>query len=101
MSAAFAGGVSSALVDLGGGVTDSTGYLGMIIGAVLAGLVYVIISLIVKKCGTNWISKIMPAVVIGPTVAIIGLSLSSNAIGDLFKGSYLIPKVEDVIRFYY
>ena len=75
MTAAFAGATSMA-----------AGYLGLIIGAVFAGLVYVIIALIVKKCGTNWINKIMPAAVIGPTVAIIGLSLSGNAIGDLFKG---------------
>jgi uracil permease len=52
-------------------------------GAVLAGLVYVVIALIVKKAGTAWINKIMPAVVIGPTVAIIGLSLAGNAVGDL------------------
>lgn len=72
MAAAFAGGVSMQL-----------GYLGLIIGAVFAGLVYVVIALIVKKCGSGWVNKLMPAVVIGPTVAIIGLSLAGNAIGDL------------------
>ena len=72
MAAAFAGGVSMQL-----------GYLGLIIGAAFAGLVYVIIALIVKKCGSGWVNKLMPAVVIGPTVAIIGLSLAGNAIGDL------------------
>ena len=35
--------------------------------------------------GVNWINKLMPAVIIGPTVAIIGLSLAGNAIGDLTK----------------
>ena len=74
MAAAFAGGVSVAL-----------GYLGLIIGAVLAGLVYVIIAIAVKFAGVNWINKLMPAVVIGPTVAIIGLSLAGNAVGDLVK----------------
>lgn len=74
MAAAFAGGVSMAL-----------GYLGLILGAVFAGLVYVVIALIVKFAGTKWINKLMPAVVIGPTVAIIGLSLAGNAIGDLQK----------------
>jgi len=62
------------------------GYLGLILGAIIAGLVYVVIAIIVKKCGTKWIDKIMPAVVIGPTVAIIGLSLAGNAVGDLTKG---------------
>ena len=59
------------------------GYLGLLIGAVAAGLVYVIIALIVKLVGVNWINKLMPAVVIGPTVAIIGLSLAGNAVSDL------------------
>ncbi|MBR5388377.1 MAG: uracil-xanthine permease [Clostridia bacterium] len=72
MAAAFAGGVSMSL-----------GYLGLIIGAGFAGLVYVIIAIVVKFAGTGWINKLMPAVVIGPTVAIIGLSLAGNAIGDL------------------
>ena len=62
----------------GGGVAMSVGYLGLIIGAALAGLIYVIIALVVKFAGTNWIDKVMPAAVIGPTVAIIGLSLSGN-----------------------
>ncbi|MCR5174090.1 MAG: uracil-xanthine permease [Oscillospiraceae bacterium] len=75
MAAAFAGGVSMQL-----------GYLGLILGALFAGLVYVVIAIVVKLCGVKWINKIMPAVVIGPTVAIIGLSLAGNAIGDLFSG---------------
>jgi uracil permease len=75
MSAAFAGGVSVAL-----------GYAGIIIGAVFAGLVYVVIALLVKGVGVNWIDRLMPKQVIGPTVAIIGLSLAGNAIGDLQTG---------------
>ena len=74
MAAAFAGAVSVQL-----------GYLGLIIGAAAAGLVYVIIAIIVKLVGVNWINKLMPAVVIGPTVAIIGLSLAGNAVGDLMS----------------
>jgi len=66
-----------------GATTVAVGYLGLILGAILAGLVYVIIAMIVKKVGVNWINKLMPAVVIGPTVAIIGLCLAGNAVGDL------------------
>ena len=73
MSAAFAGAIAS--VELG--------YLGLLLGALFAGLVYVILAIIVKFVGVKWINKIMPAVVIGPTVAVIGLSLAGNAIGDL------------------
>ena len=81
MAAAFAGGVSMQL-----------GFLGLIIGAIFAGLVYVVIALLVKAVGVNWLNKLMPTVVIGPTVAIIGLSLAGNAIGDLQTGGV---KAED------
>ena len=79
-SFAFLGSMFTAFA---GAATAAVGYLGLIIGAVLAGLVYVVIAAVVKGVGVKWISKIMPAVVIGPTVAIIGLSLAGNAIGDL------------------
>ncbi|MBR2280516.1 MAG: uracil-xanthine permease [Ruminococcus sp.] len=79
-SFAFLGSMAAAF---GGGVAVGLGYVGLIIGAVLAGLVYVVIAIIVKAVGVKWVSKIMPAVVIGPTVAIIGLSLAGNAISDL------------------
>lgn len=74
MSAAFAGGASMSL-----------GWLGLILGAAFAGLVYVVISIVVKCVGVNWLNKLMPPVIIGPTVAIIGLSLAGNAVGDLVK----------------
>lgn len=85
-SFAFLGSMSAAFA---GAASMQAGYLGLIIGAVLAGLVYVVIALLVKIAGVGWIDKLMPAVVIGPTVAIIGLSLSGNAVGDLVKGSVL------------
>lgn len=72
----------SMLAAFAGGVSASAGYLGLIFGAVFAALVYVIIAIVVKFAGTKWINKVMPPVVIGPTVAIIGLSLSGNAISD-------------------
>ena len=82
--------IGSMFAAFGGAVSAAAGYLGIIIGAVLAGLVYVIIALVVKFAGTAWINKLMPAVVIGPTVAIIGLSLAGNAVGDLLSGSYYV-----------
>ena len=75
--------ISSMFAAFAGATSMQLGFLGLIIGAVSAGLVYVIIALVVKKVGVEWINKIMPAAVIGPTVAIIGLSLAGNAIGDL------------------
>lgn len=94
-SFAFIGSMCAAF---GGAASASAGYLGLIVGAIFAGLVYVIIALIVKAVGVKWIDKIMPAAVIGPTVAIIGLSLSVNAIGDLFKGSVSAPVEEWIIN---
>ena len=81
--------ISSMLAAFGGAASASAGYAGIILGAIFAGLVYVVIAVIVKLVGVNWINKIMPAVVIGPTVAIIGLSLAGNAIGDLKVGKVL------------
>ncbi len=61
----------------------ANGYMGILIGGVLAGLVYVIIAIIVKISGTKWISKLLPPVIIGPTVALIGLSLAGSAINNV------------------
>lgn len=77
-SFAFLGSFASAL---------AFGYCGIILGAILAGLVYVAIALVVKFIGTGWLQKLLPPVVIGPTVAIIGLSLAGNACGDLVKAN--------------
>ncbi|MCR5768951.1 MAG: uracil-xanthine permease [Lachnospiraceae bacterium] len=79
-SFAFLGSMGAAFA---GAVTVAAGFVGLLIGAAFAGLVYVVIAIIVKTAGVNWLNKLMPAVVIGPTVAIIGLSLAGNAVGDL------------------
>ena len=81
-SFAFLGSMFAAFA---GAASVEAGYAGIILGAIFAGLVYVVIALIVKFAGVKWINKLMPAVVIGPTVAIIGLSLAGNAIGDALK----------------
>ena len=75
--------IGSMFAAFGGAASTAVGYAGIILGAFFAGLVYVVISIIVKAVGVNWVNKLMPAVVIGPTVAIIGLSLAGNAIGDV------------------
>ncbi len=84
-SFAFLGSMFAAF---GGAASVQVGYAGLLIGAVLAGLVYVVIALIVKIAGVKWIDKLMPPVVIGPTVAIIGLSLAGNAVGDALAHAY-------------
>ncbi len=55
------------------------GYWGVIIGIAMAGLVYVIMAIIIKFVGSAWVNKLLPPVIIGPIVALIGLSLSGTA----------------------
>lgn len=74
MCAAFAGATSMSL-----------GFLGLLLGAIFAGLVYVVLAIVVKFVGVSWINKLMPPVVIGPTVALIGLSLAGAAVNDVFS----------------
>lgn len=59
------------------------GYFGIILGAIFAALVYVIIAVIIKLVGTSWVDKLLPPVIIGPTVALIGLSLCGSAINNV------------------
>ncbi len=77
-SFAFLGSLASAV---------AFGYMGIVLGSVFAGLVYVVIAIIIKFVGTGWIHKLMPPVIIGPTVALIGLSLAVNAMGDIVKAT--------------
>ncbi|HJV30739.1 MAG TPA: solute carrier family 23 protein [Bacillales bacterium] len=51
------------------------------IGTFIAGCVYVIIALIIKKSGYKWIMNLLPPVVVGPVIIVIGLALSSTAVG--------------------
>ena len=88
-SFAFIGSMCAAFA---GAVTMSLGYLGLLLGALMAGLVYVVIALVVKYVGVAWINKLMPTAVIGPTVALIGLSLAGAAISDVFSYG---PKTAD------
>ena len=86
-SFAFLGSMAAAFA---GAASVSVGYFGLILGALFACLVYVLLAVLVKFLGTKWVNFLMPPVIIGPTVAIIGLSLAGNAVGDLMKGSVYV-----------
>lgn len=90
--------IGSMLTAFAGAVSAQAGYMGLLLGALFAGLVYVVIAIIVKIAGVKWINKLMPAVVIGPTVSIIGLSLAGNAVGDLSLGKVMAEEVVQVIE---
>lgn len=51
-------------------------------GLILVGLVYVVIALIVKMIGKGWVDKLLPPIVIGPMIIIIGLGLAGVAVGS-------------------
>ncbi|AGM98962.1 uracil-xanthine permease family protein [Streptococcus iniae] len=68
--------------------TDGIGAVAQ--GAITGGFVYLIVALVVKMIGNDWIDKILPPVVVGPIVMVIGLSLASTAVGDVMlkDGNY-------------
>ena len=51
-------------------------------GAMAGGLVYLIVALIVKYAGNAWIDRVLPPIVVGPIIIVIGLSLAANAVKD-------------------
>lgn len=81
-SFAFIGAMQIAINQLGGDISASQ------TGIMISGLSYVIIGLISKSLGTKWIDRMLPPIVIGPMIVVIGLGLSSTAIqnADLIIG---------------
>ncbi len=90
--------IGSMFAAFAGAASEAVGHFGLIIGALFAGLVYVVIAIAVKIAGVKWIDKLMPAVVIGPTVSIIGLSLAGNAVSDLTLGKVMTQVTSQVIE---
>ena len=60
-------------------VIDKFGYQYALGGFVVLGVCGMIVALIIKKCGTNWIDIVLPTAAMGPVVALIGLELAGNA----------------------
>ncbi len=89
-SFSYVGSLSAAFA---GAATVAMGYVGLILGATIAGLVYVILSIVIKFAGTKWIEKIMPAIIIGPVVMVIGLTLAPDAVSNLFLGGVTVEGI--------
>ena len=49
-------------------------------GIMLVGLIYLLVSLIIRFTGIDWISKVFPPIVIGPMIMVIGLGLAGTAV---------------------
>ena len=70
-SGAFVAAVIGALA-----LGSAPNYTAVLIGGLVVCAIYCIIGAVINKCGTSWINKVLPPVVIGPIVAVIGLNLA-------------------------
>ncbi len=52
-----------------------------LVGSFLVGVVYSFVALLIAKAGTNWLMKLLPPIVVGPVIMVIGLGLASTAVG--------------------
>jgi uracil permease len=68
-----------------GATALSLGESALCVGALASCVTYIIVSLIIKIAGSRWVTRVLPPVVIGPVVAVIGLSLAGTAIDMSFK----------------
>lgn len=59
------------------------GLSGFVTGIVGVGIVYILFALLIKIFGKNWVNKLLPPIVVGPMIMIIGLSLASNAVSQI------------------
>ena len=60
-------------------------------GIMAVGIVYVLVALIIKAIGKKWINKLLPPIVVGPMIMIIGLSLAPTAIEEIGLNLEKIP----------
>ena len=63
------------------------GISGAMTGVMVVGLIYVVFAIIIKFAGKNWLNKLLPPIVIGPMIMIIGLALAPFSISQIGIGS--------------
>ena len=86
VSAAYIAGASK------GGL--SGGLAGAMTGIMVIGIIYVIVAIIIKIAGKAWIDKVLPPIVIGPMIMIIGLGLAGSAVGNIFDTTIKVKGIE-------
>ncbi len=69
--------------------TEKFGFAGTLSGIIAVGIVYSLVSFLIKLKGVNFIKKIFPSIVVGPVIMVIGLSLASTAV-DMAKTNWII-----------
>ena len=65
----------------------------------VVGIVYIIISLIIRMTGPGWINKLLPPVVVGPMIMVIGLSLAPTAISEIGLDLAVVPWTHLLVAF--
>ena len=95
-SFAYIGAVLIAVEAMGGDISAAQ------TGLMLIGLIYVIVAILVKFIGKGWIDKLLPPIVIGPMIAVIGLGLAANAVSNagFVEGGDLRAMAVAVITFF-
>ncbi|MBS5113449.1 MAG: NCS2 family nucleobase:cation symporter [Coprobacillus cateniformis] len=70
-------------------------------GLILVGIIYVIVAIVIKFVGKDWIDKLFPPIVIGPMIAVIGLGLAGNAISNagFVEGGAIAPMIVAIVTF--
>ncbi|MGI8315049.1 solute carrier family 23 protein [Halobacillus mangrovi] len=81
-------------------VSKSSGVAGAMVGSFLTGLVYGLVALLISMFGTKWLMKLLPPIVVGPVIIVIGLGLASTAVdmamylpgqeGNVYSGTHLM-----------
>ena len=82
--------------------SEKFGPSGMLSGVVAAGLVYILVAIIIKFTGSGWIDKILPPIVVGAVVIVIGLGVAGVAINWAgLNPNFTTDALKDVPRFYW
>ena len=86
--------ISAIIAALGASVSDpdfsqKANFAAVATGLMTAGLVYVVFSILIRLIGTNWINKILPPIVVGPMIAVIGLGLAGSACSN---AGFVVPE---------
>ena len=93
----------TSIAAVSGFATDpsTANYSSALTGLFIVGIIYVIIAIVIKFVGKGWIDKLLPPVIIGPMIAIIGFGLSSTAMGTsgLIDGGSWQAKVIALVAF--
>ena len=69
------------------------GIAGAMTGVMVIGIIYFIVSVIIRCVGKAWIDKLLPPIVIGPMIMIIGLGLAGSAVGNIFDTSIAVKGI--------